>query len=151
MRLRKLLILLLLGTTLSPAYGEIYKYVDEEGRVTYSNIPRKGARKLDLEPASSVPGRKRVDAAPTNFPSVDGDTQRKRDELRKKLLSEELSAEQQRLADARQALKEGEAARQGPEARNYQKYVERVQGLKEAVTLHEKNIESLNKELAGLR
>ena len=43
-----------------------------------------------------------------------------------------------------------EATRLGDE-RNYQKYLDRVQGLKDNVALHEKNVEALNKELAGIR
>ena len=31
------------------AKAEIYKSVDEDGRVTYSNVPSKGAQKLNLE------------------------------------------------------------------------------------------------------
>ena len=36
------------------AHAEIYKTVDSEGRVTYSNVKIKGAKKLDLEPADTV-------------------------------------------------------------------------------------------------
>ncbi|HUW49452.1 MAG TPA: DUF4124 domain-containing protein [Sulfuricella sp.] len=134
------------------AYADIYKRVDENGHVTYSNAPFKGARKLDISPipASAPPKLKPSAATPQNFPRVDGETQKKRDESRRGILEQELAAEQKLLEEARKALAEGEAVRLGGE-RNYQKYLDRVQGLKDNVTLHEKNIEALNKEIAGIR
>ena len=149
---KQLLVLILSGVSLS-AYAEIYKYVDENGRVTYSNVPRKGAKKLNLEPVpSNVVGSKprRLMATPENFPKVDGETQKKRDNVRQRLLTEELAAEQKQLAEARLALKEGEAVRLGDE-RNYQKYLDRIQKLKDDVTLHEKNMEALQKELGSIK
>lgn len=152
---KQLLVLIMFGVSLS-AYAEIYKYVDESGRVTYSNVPKKGAKKLDLEPAYSNAGSnagtkpKRSVATPESFPRVDGETQKKRDNVRQKLLAEELAAEQKQLEEAKLALKEGEATRLGGE-RNYQKYLDRIQTLKDNVTLHEKNVEALKKELATTR
>jgi hypothetical protein len=134
-----------------PAYAEIYKHVDADGHVTYSNVPTKGATKLDLEPLSVIPAPKPKAtgaATPEGFPKVDSETQKKRDDTRQKLLEQELAAEQKLLAEAQAALKEGEAVRLGDE-HNYQKKIDRVQKLKDDVTLHEKNIEALNRELAG--
>lgn len=146
-------LLLICGLLLShEAVADIYKYVDENGRVTYSNAPLKGARKLNLEPLSTVPTSKpkATGATPAGFPRVDGETQRKRDDTRRQVLEDELAAEEKQLAEARKALAEGEAVRLGDE-RNYQKYLDRIQGLKDNVTLHEKNVAALKKELSGLR
>jgi hypothetical protein len=142
------LVALVLALSLS-AHAEIYKYVDESGHITYTNIPKKGAKKLNLEPLSIIPfATPKKRAAPEDFPTVDRATQKKRDNVRRKLLEEELAREQQRLKQAQQALKEGAAVRLGNE-RNYQKYLDRVQGLKDNVTLHEKNVAALQKELTG--
>jgi len=131
------------------AHAEIYKQVDAEGHVTYSNVPTKGAAKLDLEPLSVIPATKpKAAGTPAGFPKVDAETQKKRDDTRQKLLEDELAGEQKLLAEAQKALKDGEAVRLGDE-RNYQKYLDRIQKLKDDVTLHEKNIEALNRELAG--
>ncbi len=143
---------LLLPMLIGVAQADIYKYVDENGRVTYTNIPRKGAKKLDLGPTTvnTVPSSRAKSApSPSDFPRVNEDEQKKRDDLRKKLLQDELTAEQQRLADAKKNLEEGKAVRLGNE-RNYQKYLDRVQGLQDEVTLHEKNVQALQKELGGL-
>jgi hypothetical protein len=134
-----------------PALAEMYKYVDEKGRVTYSNLPIKGGKKVDLPEVSTVPGQKPGQTAtPSNFPKVDGKTQKDRDEVRRKILEDELKAEEQALAEAQQALQEGESVRLGGE-RNYQKFLDRVQGLKDNVELHEKNVVAIRKELSGLK
>ena len=45
-----------LVSPLAAAQSTIYKHVDENGRVTYTNRPMKGAVVLDLEPLSTIPG-----------------------------------------------------------------------------------------------
>ena len=156
------------ATTVTYAHAEIYKRVDQEGRITYSNAPMKGAKKLYLDPPLSLPSAKARIPTPDNFPKVDGRAQKERDLGRRKILEDELAAEEKLLAEAGQALKEGE---ENPEVfkvnrtitdkdgkssvvsetrRNVAKYEEKVKKLKEQVTLHEKNIVALKKELASV-
>ncbi len=146
------LILFTSGLACGPAVqAEIYKFIDDEGNVTYTNIPRPGAKKLELDlpppPAASV--SKDANAAkrprlktpsPVYFPRVDAATQRRRDDMRRQLLMQELASEQSNLEAARRAL--AEAARQPGADLNK---------LADSVRLHEKNIEMLNKELALIR
>jgi len=132
-----------------PASAEIYKYVDENGRVTYTNVPKQGAKKLDLDPIAAKKTRNNV--GPADFPKVDNQTQKKRDDQRKQILNEELATEEKSLADAKVALKEGEAQRLGVEARNYPKYLDRIKKLKDDIAMHEKNIGALKKELGVLK
>ena len=134
------------------AHADIYMSVDEDGRKTYTNFPKKGAKRLNLDPPSpmAAPKPRVPTATPPDFPRVDGETQKQRDGTRRGILEQELAAERKLLEEARKALAEGEATRLGDE-RNYQKYLDRVQGLKDNVALHEKNVEALNKELAGVR
>ena len=145
--MNRLRVLLLCASAflLTPASAEIYKYVDENGRVTYTNIPKKGSRKLDLDPVAVA--KTRHNTGPENFPKVDNQTQRKRDDVRKQILRDELGNEEKSLADAQKALQEGAATRFGDEIRNPQKYQSRVAKLKENVSLHEKNILALKREL----
>ena len=150
--MRKIL-LISLGTLFSfVAHAEIYKYVDENGRVTYSNLPMKGAKKVDLPEISTIapPKSQTNTVAPSTFPKVDTKTQRERDDVRRKILEDELRTEEQSLIEAQQALQEGQSVRMGNE-KNYQKYLDRVQSLKDNVSLHEKNIAALRKELSGTR
>ncbi len=134
----------------SSVRGEIYKFVDENGHVTYTNMPRPGARKLQLSPIAGMAAtteakseKKRNAAAgptPAGFPRIDPGTQRKRDDMRRQLLVEELTSEQHNLTAAQSAYIEG---RRQPGAD--------LNRLLDAVHLHEKNIEMLNKELGHLR
>lgn len=139
--------------TVGLAFGvqaEIYKFIDDQGNVTYTNIPRPGAKKLELDPPPSAPTqtptatpptRPRVSTpSPAYFPKVDPGTQRRRDDMRRQLLMQELASEQRNLEAARRAL--AEASRQ-PGAN--------LNRLAESIRLHEKNIEMLNKELALIR
>ena len=148
MKLRTIL-LLLAAVNAAPASAEIYKYVDENGRITYTNIPKKGAKKLDLDPISAA--KTRNSTGPADFPKVDGQTQKKRDDLRKQILQEELSGEEKSLAEAQKSLNEGEKTRLADEANNPQKYLDRIKKLKSNVSLHEKNIAALKKELGQFK
>jgi len=144
-----LVVLFIAAFYVTSATAEIYKYVDENGRITYTNIPKKGAKKLDLDPVSAA--KTRSSTGPADFPKVDNHTQKKRDDLRKQILQDELATEEKAFAEAQKALKEGEATRIGDEVRNYQKYLERVKKLKDNVSLHERNIAALKKELGDLK
>jgi Domain of unknown function (DUF4124) len=154
MNIRRISVSLLLFAA-SAAHADIYKLVDENGRVTYSNVPMAGAKVIVMEPIQTVPAVKAKEAAtvqatPANFPKVDGATQRNRDMSRKKILDDELTAEEKLLADAKKSLSDGEADRRGDE-KNFSKYQERVQKLKDTVALHEKNIAALKKEISGVK
>lgn len=138
-----------------PATADMYKYVDKDGHVTYSNIPIKGAKRINLDPLNTVPASKARpassgNAGPSDFPKVDGATQQKRDDMRRKVLQDELNEVQKRLEEAKKALAEQESVRLGGE-RNYQKYLDRIQPYKDEVARQEKNVEALQKELATTR
>lgn len=153
----KALLFLACCLAMTAAHAEIYKHVDEYGRVTYSNIPIKGARKLNLDPLPVVPPLAKPKAAtsnptPANFPRVDAGTQKKRDDMRHQILADELATEEKLLAEARQTQKDAEAARAGKEATQLpEKYLARLQQLKENVVRHEKNIQALKVEIANLK
>lgn len=149
------------------AHAEIYKHVDADGRITYSNVKIKGAKKLDLEPAdtnfgnppksSSKTSDEGKSATPNNFPKVDANTQNQRDTKRKEILQAELAAEKQALERAKQAYAEGES---NPEVyqvrnangttstfRNVPKFQEKMKALQAEVDAHQRNIDLLTKEL----
>ena len=108
------------------AQTTIYKHVDENGRVTYTNKPMKGATVLELDPITTIPATpalaiapapaakavatlERLDkpaaAAPT-LASIDANVQKRRDNDRRKILESELEREEQSLAEARKVLGE---------------------------------------------
>ena len=161
---------ILLATLILPllAHAEIYKTVDAEGRVTYSNVKLKGAKKLDLEPADTSFGTgvsngngaaKRAPqtrtATPASFPKVDANTQNQRDGKRKDILQGELDAERKALDDAKKAYAEGESnpevfkTANGQTRRNVPKFQEKMKNLQADVDAHQRNIELLQKEISA--
>lgn len=144
------------------AAADIYKCVDTQGRVTYTNdkSASRGCTPLSSDlPVSSIPATKRAEprgASSTgeteagSFPRVTPNAQRERDDSRRKILMDELAAEEASLLEARKELEEQESMRLGNE-RNYQKKLDRVQPFKDRVALHERNIEALRREIGNLR
>jgi hypothetical protein len=132
--------------------AEIYKFVDDNGFVTYTNMPRPGAKpELVIPDIGPTPQRDtptttnrksspRSSGTPAYFPRVDTGTQRKRDDMRRLLLEEELRSEQRNLDAARSAAAMG-SRQPGTDLKK----------LLDTVRLHEKNIEMLNKELSHIR
>ncbi len=140
------------------AHADIYKHVGKDGRVTYSSEPVKGARKLQLEPLTTMQAPKINDRAATGeFARVDKATQTRRDDRRRNILQDELASEQAALDSAREQLK---VAQDTPEVyrtesgqvfRNVAKHDENVRLAEEAVKAHEDNIKALQTELANLK
>jgi len=158
MRLCHWALLLAIALIAGPALAETCKYVDEEGRVIYSNTPNnppKGAKKVRCfsdpapRPAPQEPKPRSSDAR-EGFPKVDGQTQKKRDDERQRILETELSEEQQQLETAKQKLAEQEAIRTGDE-QNYQRFLDRVQPYRDAVANHERNLEAIRREISNLK
>jgi hypothetical protein len=167
--MKKHLFLMLLALIASPsAFAEIYKHVDADGRVTYSNIKSKGSTRLEIDPDANNISNDRAKAkinntankrtaTPDSFPRVDKDTQNQRDSKRRSILQGELDAEKAALEEAKKAYAEGESnpevyrTASGQTFRNVPKFEAKMKGLKENVDNHEKNIELLQKELDSLR
>lgn len=144
------------------AHADVFKCVDEVGSVTYTNAKSgKNCKALSSDlPVSSVPSgapARRAAPPPGNFPKVDGDTQRARDNDRRKILENELAAEQKALEQARKELGDAESSPEtfrlkgGGIGRNVAAYEEKVKPLQDKTALHERNIEALKKEIANLR
>lgn len=158
----------------APAVADTCKYEDANGRIIYTNIPMKGAKKLScfgLDGAPSSGGGSRSGKSsssqptPSNFPRVDANTQKQRDDARLKILQDELASEQKALEQAKKEYSEGE---ENPETfkttipgkngkpqtvtrRDVAGYEEKMNKLQENVDLHEKNIQMLQKEIGGIK
>lgn len=151
-------LLLLLTLLAGSAHAQVYKCVDEEGRVTYTNdrTIAKGCTQLSQDqPVSTIPApaarpSPAPSAAPQNFPRVSPDAQRERDQSRRQILEKELAQEESALAEAQKALTDQEAVRYGNE-RNYQRVLDRLAPFKEKVEQHQRNVDALKRELRELR
>ena len=147
----------------------VYKCVDAQGRVEFTDTNKRGCKALDLpgyipappqrsappaavRPVNPAPAAASGAAAPSpaNFPRVDTSQQRVRDDDRREILNEELRAEEQKLAEQKREFNNGEPARNGNE-RNYAKYQERVGQMREDINRTERNIEALRREIANIR
>jgi hypothetical protein len=146
---------------LAAADAEVmYQCVDDLGRKTFSNVklPDKDFKcvTLDLGPATSVPAVPTPPrpgarpASPLGLPKAGENAQKERDNDRRRILENELAAEQQNLEQARKELAEQEGIRTGNE-RNYQRFLDRLEPYKNKEALHERNIEAIENELGKLR
>jgi len=139
------------------AQAEIYKSVDSEGHVTYSSVPMKGSKKLNLEPLPVMDSPRPRSEESQPFPKVNEQTQRKRDDTRRTILMNELEAEQKLLDDAKKNLQLAKDTPQvyrgkdGKTYRNVAKYESTVKAAQEQVNLHEKNIEAIQTELSRIK
>ncbi len=141
------------------AQAEVYLCVDENGNKEYKNTgATKGCKKVELPGITTIPAPVRKPGpmqsaeakSPSDFPKVDRDTQKNRDTDRRKILQDEMASEEKKLADLKKEYKNGEPDRNGNE-RNFAKYQERVETMKEGVNRSEKNIEALKRELANVK
>ena len=78
------------------------------------------------------------------------DTQKARDDVRHKVLMEELAGEQKLLEKANQDLNDARTARPG-EQKSSAKYLARVDDAEKAVQRHRANVESLQREIGKLK
>jgi hypothetical protein len=141
------------------ANAEMWKCTDQDGNTRYTNVKAeaKGCKALNLDPINTTPAppkpqpaQQQTQQRPTNFPSVDSETQRQRDLGRRRILEQEMALEQQQLDLARKQLAAEKEVRLGSE-RNYARVEERLAPFQGRVRLHESNIESLRRELANIR
>lgn len=161
-----LLISTLLCASAAQAQGDIVVCVDEQGRKTYTNAgAAKGCKRVDIQPLTTVPAPRLPPAATTtnpvrpavdqraaaSFPRVEADTQRARDNDRRRILEDELKAEEDKLARLKTEFNNGEPERRGDETRNFARYQERVARMSEDIQRSESNVNALRRELSLLR
>jgi len=155
LRLISLLSLLLVV----PAHAEIYKYVDENGNVTFTDVYKKGGKRIEMPgapatlPSASVASPKKrasYTPSPADFPRIDAGTQKRRDDIRRQVLQDEIATERRNADEARRQLTLGERVQAGERATD-STYLNRVKRLRQSVDQHEQNIAAIQRELANLR
>jgi hypothetical protein len=141
------------------ANSDIFVCQDADGRKTYQNTGTgRGCTRLDIQPSLSVPAprqqatRASTDVrpiSPASFPRVDSQTQRARDGDRRRILEDELGAEEAKLQALRNEYRNGAPERLASE-RGHAGYQERVAKMQAELQRTENNVASLKRELALL-
>jgi len=153
---------LLLVTPLSQAQGQVYRcpgnlYTDQ---ISAKEAIERGCKTIEGTPITVIQAPRREASRPQGATApgapaaasgarVDPAEQRARDSDARRILEAELRKEEERLAALRAEYNNGEPERQGNE-RNYQKYLDRVDGLKTAIARKEADIAALKREIAKL-
>jgi len=127
------------------AQADIYKSVDANGHVTYSSAPLRGGKKVILTPLPDSPAAARSRATPQDFPKVTQETQRGRDDTRRRILEDELRIEMKLFNEATQNLNRAQANSSGAGGD------EKRATLNNQVDLHQRNINALKIELSKLK
>jgi hypothetical protein len=154
-------------TSAAYAQGTVWRCTEADGRAHYTNIKKETESKtcqvvtrevsvVSGNPPAAAPattratGTQAATATPPNFPRVDRETQRSRDDSRRKILEDELATEEKGLLDAKAKLTEQESVRLGDE-KNYQRVLDRLKPYQEAVERHERNVAALKREMSTIR
>ena len=88
--------------------------------------------------------------APAGSPRVEGVDQRARDGEARSVLESELKKAEERQAQLLKEYNNGEPDKQGGEARNYQKYLDRVAEMKAEIARNESDIAGIRREIGRL-
>jgi hypothetical protein len=146
--MKAFLIVLPLMLPFAAGASTLYKCTDDSGVVLFTNqkTAKKNCTVLSQQTPAALSGgngtRPRASATPTpgDFPRVSGNEQKARDSDRRAILDKELATELQNVEKAKKAL---------VDAGNQP--ADKMQPLRDTVALHERNVESLKKELGNLR
>ncbi|RYX93825.1 MAG: hypothetical protein EOO28_16775 [Comamonadaceae bacterium] len=98
-------------------------------------------------PPSAGPAPVRVATAGQSGQRVDSGEQRARDSDARAILESELKKTETRQAELLKEFNNGEPEKRGDEARNYQKYLDRVAELKASIARNDSDIAGLKREL----
>lgn len=136
----------------TPVQDTLYRCSTESGAFSYFNVPGVSGEFRGGSSSSTTSRSKSIATpSPAGFPRVDAETQKGRDDMRRKVLADELAAEEKLLAEARTMYGNGAPVPLAEEQTNADKYRERIARLRQSVQLHERNIEALKKELGNTR
>ena len=126
-----------------------YRCTTASGAAAYFNVPEAEVERTPrrVPNGTGAPAPVPQAAAPPGLPRVDAATQKGRDELRRKVLQDELATEEKLLLESRTAYANGAPPALADEQKDSQRYAERIAKLRQSVQLHERNVEALRREL----
>ena len=128
---------------------------DYKNTITAKEAEKLGCRKIEGAPVTIMqmtkprPGNAVPTTAAGSGARVDPIAQRARDSDARKILVDELKAEEDRLAAMQKDFNNGQPERQGDE-KNYQKYLDRVNEMKAAIVRKQSDVAALRREIQKL-
>jgi hypothetical protein len=128
---------------------DLYKCQAQAG-MSYFSGPGAGAANGNGGAKPKSPGTAAKAPTPAGFPRVESGVQRERDDVRKRVLTEELATEVRMMVESEAMLKTGSAPLPD-ETPSSPKYLDRMAKLKQNVENHSRNVQALNKELERIR
>lgn len=127
------------------AQANIYKHVDKDGNITFTNRRIPHAEKISVASYSRNSESNSIQMQSSgNAPRVKDTTQKERDTVRRQILQKELVTEEKNFTETRTNL---DQFSNSAEASSFQ---EKIVQLKNKLFLHQRNITALKKELARL-
>ena len=106
-----------------------------------------GSARAAPVPSGGGSGGSSAAKAPPGSPRVEGADQRARDGEARSVLQNELRKAEARHAELLKEYNNGEPDKRGDEARNYQKYLDRVAELKAGIARNDSDIAGIKREL----
>ncbi len=144
----------------SLAQERIYRCGNEYTNTVPNDAQARGCKLVDggnvtvvqgTRPAAAASAARPAPAtAPSSGPRVDAGEQKSRDSDARQILEAELKKAEARHAELLKEYNNGEPEKQGGEARNYQKYLDRVAELKASLTRIESDMAGIRRELGRL-
>ena len=101
--------------------------------------------------AAASPAAPRTASAPASSPRADSPEQRARDADARAILEQELRRAEARQNELTKEYNNGEPDKIGGEARNYQKYLDRVAEMKASMARNQSDIDGLKRELSRFK
>jgi hypothetical protein len=157
-----LISLLALSALAGPAAAQIYRCGNNEYTNTVTEANKANCKLVEggnltvvqsvRPPPPPAAGNQavRVASAPSAGARTDSAEQRNRDSDARLILESELRKAESRHAELAREYNNGEPEKRGDEARNYQKYIDRVAELKASLARNESDIAGIRREIARL-
>lgn len=138
--------------------GTVYRCPNNvyTSEISDKEAKERGCRTIEGAPITIVSPPKRAPVAAAAGPSkgegnkVDAKEQRARDSDARAILEAELKREEEALAALQKEFNNGEPERQGGE-RNYQRYLDRVEEMRNAIARKQADVAALRRELSKLQ
>lgn len=139
------ILLLILFVASNFVQAGVYKHVDKDGNITYSNMRSNDAKAVDLPSLTVVPAIQ-TEAINSIIERRKKSTSIKR---QRRDIENQIADEENHLAALKDEYKNGTPDRLGSE-RNYQRYLDRVERLKGEIAARESNLSILQQSLKDL-